>query len=87
MNRFLGASQVALQPETSAQVSQILKHCNDRRIAVVPQVRIVKPDKQVHLAMANSGHKAFLHPSILLCRQATLGSAVGAFQSMTKLCC
>lgn len=28
-----------LLPKTTKQVAEILKHCNDRHIAVVPQVR------------------------------------------------
>jgi D-2-hydroxyglutarate dehydrogenase len=37
MNKFEGSSKVALRPRTTQEVSQILKHCNERRLAVVPQ--------------------------------------------------
>lgn len=39
MNRYRGKSQLALLPESAGQVSRILRYCNDRRIAVVPQVK------------------------------------------------
>ena len=32
-----GASQVVLRPRTTAEVSKILSHCNERRLAIVPQ--------------------------------------------------
>lgn len=35
--KFKGNSGLMLRPETSEQVSQCLKHCNDRMLAVVPQ--------------------------------------------------
>lgn len=34
---FEGSSQVVLRPKTTSEVSAILKYCNDRRLAVVPQ--------------------------------------------------
>lgn len=37
MRKYRGASQLVLKPKTVDQVSQILKHCNERRLAVVPQ--------------------------------------------------
>ena len=37
MKKFSGSSKLALRPKTTQQVSQILKHCNERRLAVVPQ--------------------------------------------------
>ena len=37
LNVFTGNSQVVLRPRSTEEVSAILKHCNDRRIAVVPQ--------------------------------------------------
>mmetsp|Transcript_16768 Transcript_16768/g.48601 ORF Transcript_16768/g.48601 Transcript_16768/m.48601 type:complete len:502 (+) Transcript_16768:20-1525(+) len=37
MNKYHGKSTVALRPRSTEQVSKILKHCNDRRIPVVPQ--------------------------------------------------
>ncbi|KAG2223540.1 hypothetical protein INT45_000860 [Circinella minor] len=36
-NMFRAATQVILLPETTEQVSKILKYCNDQLIAVVPQ--------------------------------------------------
>jgi FAD/FMN-containing dehydrogenase len=35
-NKFVGQSQLLLQPKSTEEVSAILKHCNDRRLAVVP---------------------------------------------------
>jgi hypothetical protein len=37
IRKYRGASRVALKPKTTQQVSQILAHCNQRRLAVVPQ--------------------------------------------------
>ena len=35
--KFKGSSGLMLRPKTNEQVSQCLKHCNDRMLAVVPQ--------------------------------------------------
>lgn len=35
--KFQGNSQVVLKPKTSEEVSQIMRHCNARNLAVVPQ--------------------------------------------------
>lgn len=37
MNKFKGNSALALKPKTTEEVSRILKHCNERKLAVVPQ--------------------------------------------------
>lgn len=37
MGRFRGKADTVLRPRTTAQVSQILRYCNDARIPVVPQ--------------------------------------------------
>ncbi|EFA85427.1 Putative actin interacting protein [Heterostelium album PN500] len=37
MNKYHGNSQLVLRPKSTEQVSQILKYCNERRLAVVPQ--------------------------------------------------
>ncbi|KAK9803284.1 hypothetical protein WJX72_007036 [[Myrmecia] bisecta] len=37
MGKYEGSSSLALRPKTTQQVSQILAHCNQRRLAVVPQ--------------------------------------------------
>lgn len=42
MGKYQGASQVALKPRSTEQVSAILHHCNERRLAVVPQVRFAR---------------------------------------------
>lgn len=34
---FLGASQVVLRPKSTEEVSAILKYCNEKKLAVVPQ--------------------------------------------------
>ena len=34
---FLGESSIVLRPKTTAEVSEILKYCNDRKLAVCPQ--------------------------------------------------
>ena len=38
MGKYEGHSQIALHPKSTEHVSQIMKHCNQRRLAVVPQV-------------------------------------------------
>jgi FAD/FMN-containing dehydrogenase len=37
MGRYSGASKVALRPRNTAHVSEIMRYCNERSIAVVPQ--------------------------------------------------
>ncbi|KAK9797831.1 hypothetical protein WJX73_005363 [Symbiochloris irregularis] len=37
MGKYKGNSKLLLRPKTTQQTSDILKHCNDRRLAVVPQ--------------------------------------------------
>ncbi|KAK7406766.1 hypothetical protein VNO78_08397 [Psophocarpus tetragonolobus] len=37
LHKFKGSSKLLLQPRTTDQVSQILKYCNSRNLAVVPQ--------------------------------------------------
>ena len=37
MQKYVGRSSLALRPGSTAEVSQILAHCNQRRLAVVPQ--------------------------------------------------
>lgn len=37
MRKYRGQSQLVLRPESTEQVSQILKYCNERKLAVVPQ--------------------------------------------------
>lgn len=37
MGQYRGSSQVVLRPKTTSEVSAILKYCNDRQLAVVPQ--------------------------------------------------
>lgn len=37
MGKYHGKSQVVLRPKTTEQISQILKHCSERRLGVVPQ--------------------------------------------------
>lgn len=37
MGNYRGSGQVVLRPKTTKEVSEILKHCNERRLAVVPQ--------------------------------------------------
>ena len=36
-NKFVGSSKLLLRPKTTEEVSSILKYCNDRKLAVVPQ--------------------------------------------------
>jgi hypothetical protein len=38
MKKYQGKSQLALRPKTTEQVSQIMSYCNQRCLAVVPQV-------------------------------------------------
>ncbi|KAH9937580.1 FAD-binding domain-containing protein [Fomitopsis serialis] len=37
MNKYHGRSTTVLRPHTTQQVSAIVKHCNERRIGIVPQ--------------------------------------------------
>ncbi|OVA06188.1 FAD-linked oxidase [Macleaya cordata] len=37
MRKYKGSSKLLLQPRSTEEVSQILKYCNSRRLAVVPQ--------------------------------------------------
>ena len=37
MKKYKGASRLALRPKTTEQVAHILRYCNERRLAVVPQ--------------------------------------------------
>ena len=37
MGKYEGASRVALKPRTTEQAAALLRHCNQRRLAVVPQ--------------------------------------------------
>ncbi|TPX09068.1 uncharacterized protein E0L32_001670 [Thyridium curvatum] len=37
MNKYRGQSRLLLKPATTEEVSKILKYCNDRKLAVVPQ--------------------------------------------------
>ena len=37
MGKYEGSSRLALKPQTTQQVSQLLTHCNKRQLAVVPQ--------------------------------------------------
>lgn len=37
MKKYIGQSQLVLKPKTTEQVSEILKYCNERKLAVVPQ--------------------------------------------------
>lgn len=37
MKKYTGKSQLMLKPTSTGQVSEILKHCNERKLAVVPQ--------------------------------------------------
>ena len=39
MNKYSGNSSLVLRPRSTAQVSQILAHCNHRLLPVVPQTR------------------------------------------------
>lgn len=37
MHKYRGLTQLVLRPNTTEQISQILRYCNDHRLAVVPQ--------------------------------------------------
>lgn len=37
MRKYRGQSNLLLKPKTTAQVADILKHCNEKNLAVVPQ--------------------------------------------------
>ena len=39
MGKYEGRSTLALRPKSAEQMSQVLAHCNRRKLAVVPQVR------------------------------------------------
>jgi FAD/FMN-containing dehydrogenase len=37
MGKYTGHSKLVLKPKTTAEVSAVLKHCYERKLAVVPQ--------------------------------------------------
>lgn len=37
MRKYKGQSQIVLKPRTTEELSKIMKHCNERKLAVVPQ--------------------------------------------------
>jgi FAD/FMN-containing dehydrogenase len=37
LGKYKGSTRVALKPKTTEQAAAILRHCNARRLAVVPQ--------------------------------------------------
>jgi FAD/FMN-containing dehydrogenase len=37
MNKYKGQTRVVLRPDSTEQISKILKYCNDKTLAVVPQ--------------------------------------------------
>jgi D-lactate dehydrogenase (cytochrome) len=37
LGKYNGHSKIVLRPKTTEQVSQIMKHCHKRKLAVVPQ--------------------------------------------------
>lgn len=37
MGKYKGSSSIAIKPKTTQQVADILRHCSERRLAVVPQ--------------------------------------------------
>lgn len=37
MNKYHGKSKLVLKPKNTEELSKILKHCNERNLAVVPQ--------------------------------------------------
>ncbi len=39
MGKYAGKSKLALRPKSTEQVSKVLAYCNERRLAIVPQVR------------------------------------------------
>ena len=39
MGKYAGKSKLALRPKSTEQVSKVLAYCNDRRLAIVPQVK------------------------------------------------
>lgn len=36
-SKYTGAGKVVLKPKTTAQISEIMKHCHERNLAVCPQ--------------------------------------------------
>lgn len=40
MGKYIGQSQVVLRPSSTQQLSEVMAHCNNRKLAVVPQVSI-----------------------------------------------
>ena len=40
MGKYAGKSKLALRPKSTEQVSKVLSYCNDRRLAIVPQVEL-----------------------------------------------
>ena len=39
MGKYAGKSKLALRPKSTEQVSKVLAYCNEKRLAIVPQVK------------------------------------------------
>ena len=75
MGKYEGNSRVALKPQNTEQVSQILQHCNANRIAVVPQV--TRSDcRMMQLGTQGCMLICLQHPSLGARRAATHGGPV-----------
>ena len=51
MGKYAGKSKLALRPKNTEQVSKVLAYCNERRLAIVPQVRAF-PRSSQHLYLS-----------------------------------
>lgn len=70
MGKYEGASRVALKPKTTEQAAALLRHCFERRLAVVPQARrrllplclvqLRRAMKVMHLAPCRAATPAWL---------------------------
>lgn len=101
MGKYEGAARVALKPKTREQAAAVLRHCNERRLAVVPQagqaLLLLAAACPSHLRQP-SPHTLALQlrhsDSVVLascphspsCRAATRGSWGAACLSMMRWC-
>lgn len=57
MGKYAGKSKLALRPKSTEQVSKVLAYCNDRRLAIVPQVNASSyPSRPSCFPIVNKSH-------------------------------
>ena len=73
MKRYHGSSKLAIKPKTTQQVSDILKYCNSKRLAVVPQAGVADVFSHIlvvsNLLSALPDAAMLLYPRLRSCRR------------------